>query len=312
MSGPSIGFGEAGFHIGRGLREAGVESVAAYDLHAGTPGLMERICRHSAESGVGLVNSAEELAAASDILLSTVVADAAMDAARQTGPFLGSRHLYADLNSVSPDTKRSLESIVTPTGARFVEATIMSPVPPRGHRAPMLLAGPSAADLERTMAPFGMRMEVVSDQVGAAAAIKLCRSIVVKGLEALMVECALAACHFGADERVFASLGESFPGLDWGTLAGYMTSRVAMHGERRAREMDQAADMLEAIGIEPIMARAAARRQDWCARLGLGDSFSGDPPEDYREIVRAVLALTRSDRAGGAVASSATQDPHNT
>ena len=316
MSPSSIGFiglGEAGFHIAKGLREAGLESVIAYDLNANTPGMADRIQRHSTESGVRLVDSSEALAGSCDILLSTVVANAALDAAQQTAPFLEARHLYADLHSVSPDAKGTIDSIVTGTCARFVEVAIMSPVPPRGHRAPMLLAGPSASELLEVMAPYGMQMEVISDRIGAAASVKLCRSIIVKGLEALMIECAMAARHYGADERVFSSLNESFPGIDWGKLAGYMTSRVALHGERRAREMDEVVQMLDAIGIEPIMAAAAARRQDWCGGLGLADVFGGEPPQDYRAIVQAIEKLTQDDRSDRdrLISSSVTEESNN-
>src|SRR5262249_2675610 len=151
-----------------------------------------------------------------------VTANAATEAAQQTAPFLGPRHLYADMNSVSPATKRSIELLVAETGARFVEAAIMAAVAPRGHRVPMLLGGRAAREFADRLTPFGMRLEVVSDEVGAASAVKMCRSIVIKGLEALVLECALGASRFGADERVFESLEESFPGMNWRVLAGYM------------------------------------------------------------------------------------------
>jgi 3-hydroxyisobutyrate dehydrogenase-like beta-hydroxyacid dehydrogenase len=193
-----------------------------------------------------------------------------------------------DLNSVSPDTKRRIETIVRGRTSRFVEIAIMGPVPPSGHQVPMLLAGAAAPDLVEQLRPYDMSLEVISDSVGAAAAVKMCRSIVVKGLEALMLECALAACHYGADKRVFASLTESFPGLDWERLAEYMISRVAAHGARRAREMEEVAAMLRAIGIEPVMTDAARRRQDWCAGFNLRERFEGEPPDDYRVVVQAI------------------------
>jgi 3-hydroxyisobutyrate dehydrogenase-like beta-hydroxyacid dehydrogenase len=316
VTGPSIGFigfGEAGFHIASGLKDAGVESVCAFDVNAETPGFVERIRRHSEQSAVPLVDSPEDLANRADILMSTVVASAALDAARRIASSLDGRHLYADLNSVSPESKQEVAAAVTVAGARFVEITIMSPVPPRRHRSPMLLSGAGASEFAGRMAPYGMQLEVISERVGAAAAVKLCRSIIVKGLEALMVECALAACHYGADERVFSSLDESFPGLNWGKLADYMTSRVALHGERRAREMEEAARMLDAIGIAPVMAEAAARRQDWCAALGLAGVFDGAPPEDYRAIAAAIRKLMETDpRNGGrSVLLSATEDSYN-
>jgi 3-hydroxyisobutyrate dehydrogenase-like beta-hydroxyacid dehydrogenase len=131
-----IGFGEAGFHLARGLRRAGLESISAYDINTHTPSLGERIQRRAAESEVVLVESNAELAGACEIVLSTVTANRAQEAAGQTASYLDSRHLYADLNSVSPALKQTIKNIVEARGARFVEIAIMSPVPPHGIGCP--------------------------------------------------------------------------------------------------------------------------------------------------------------------------------
>jgi hypothetical protein len=120
----------------------------------------------------------------------------------------------------------------------------------------------------------------------------MCRSIVVKGLEALMVECVLGASRYDADDLVFASLDESFPGIDWKKLADYMIGRVVVHGERRAREMEEVADALRAIGIDPIMAEATMRRQDWSARLNLRSHFGPDGPATYRELLDVLAHIS--------------------
>jgi len=144
------------------------------------------------------------------------------------------------------------------------------------------------------MKRFGMQLEVLSENVGTAAATKMFRSIIVKGLEALMLECVLAAAPFGAEGRVFLSLNESFPGIDWQRLANYMISRVVVHGERRAREMEEVASTLDALGIEPIMAAAAARRHDWCARLRISRQFGPEGPASYRDALEAIASCTQS------------------
>jgi 3-hydroxyisobutyrate dehydrogenase-like beta-hydroxyacid dehydrogenase len=293
-----IGFGEAGFNIARGLRGAGVFQISAYDINTHTPGLGEKITRRSQESEVRLCESPAELAASSDILLSTVTANRAAEAADQTAPFLAARHIYADLNSISPSLKRSIGEVVASRGARFVEAAIMSPVPPHGHRAPMFLGGAHAQALVDLLTPYGMKLEVISDQIGAASATKMCRSIVVKGLEALLLECVLAAVPYGADERVFATLAESFPGMDWKRLASYMIGRVVEHGERRARELEEVASTLRDIGVEPIMTEAAARRQDSCAQLNLLARFQGGVPDDYRAVVQAMEETVAQTKRG--------------
>jgi 3-hydroxyisobutyrate dehydrogenase-like beta-hydroxyacid dehydrogenase len=143
------------------------------------------------------------------------------------------------------------------------------------------------------MRPFGLRCEVLAGaKVGSAAAVKMCRSIVVKGLEALMCECVLAAGPFEADTHVFASLDESFPGVDWKKLADYMVGRVVVHGERRAREMEEVAETLREIGIDPIMAEATARRQDWSAEMDLGSHFGPEGPKTYQEVVDVVRKMS--------------------
>lgn len=288
-----IGFGEAGFTIANGLRGAGVQQISAYDIAADSVDRGPQIHDRAARSGVALVSSPSSLAASSDILFSTVTSSSSLQAVRQTTAFLSSGHLYADLNSVSPDLKREIGGLVAETGARFVEAAVMAPVAPYGHQVPILLGGSGAAAFAQTFTPLGMRLEVLPGDVpGQAAAVKMCRSVVVKGLEALLCECVLGAAKYGADERVFASLNESFPGIDWKTLASYTMGRVVVHGERRAREMEEVAETLRAIGVEPIMAEATARRQDWSAKLGLRQRFGPDGPRSYAEVL-AVLDEVR-------------------
>lgn len=286
-----IGFGEAGFNIANGLREAGLGGIAAYDIHTHTPGRGELIQERARESRTTLVESSAELAQRCDVFISTVTANSAVEAAGQTAPYLERRHLYADMNSVAPATKQRIERIISETGARFVEAAIMSPVPPQRHRVPMLLGGPHAEEFAGHMRPYGMRLDIVANEIGTAAAIKMFRSIMVKGMEALALECALGASRYGASKRVFDSLAENFPGLDWDQVASYMISRVVVHGERRAREMEEVAATLRALDIEPVMAEATVRRQDWCAKLGIKELFGKNGPDTYDEVVSAIENL---------------------
>ena len=285
------GFGEAAFHLTRGLREAGLRDFVAYDIHTHTPGRGEKIRGRAAETETRLVESNAELAGAAEWILSTVTSDQAAVAAGQNAPHLTARHLYADLNSVSPAVKQGIARTIAASGARFVEIAMMAPVPPYGQKVPILAGGPAASEFAERMTPYGMRIQVIAGEVGTAAATKMFRSIMVKGMEALMTECVLGAGRYGAEQAVFASLTESYPGMDWKTLADYMIGRVVEHGERRAREMEEVAETLESIGIEPIMAEATARRMDWSSKLGLKLHFRGEPPKNYGEFLKAVVEL---------------------
>ncbi|HWF10273.1 MAG TPA: DUF1932 domain-containing protein [Bryobacteraceae bacterium] len=286
-----VGFGEAGFHIAGGLRGAGIDGIAAYDIHTETPGLGEKIKKRAQETATRLTGSNAELTHACDIVISTVTANQALEAARQSAGALGPGKLYADLNSVSPVLKQSIDRVISATGAKFVEVAVMAPAPPYGHKVPMLVGGAGGAEFIQRMTPFGMRMEFTSAKVGEAAATKMCRSVIVKGMEALLTECVLGASRYGAEERVFKSLAETFPGMDWAEMATYMVGRVVVHGERRAREMEEVAETMRSSGVEPIMAEATARRMDWSAQLGLKKIFHGEAPETYRDFANTVAEL---------------------
>lgn len=286
-----VGFGEAAFHLSKGLLAAGAGPFLAYDIHTHTPGRGEKIRQRARDTGTLLVASNAELAGAAEWILSTVTSDQAAAAAGQNAPHLTARHLYADLNSVSPAVKQAIARTIEASGARFVEIAMMAPVPPYAQKVPILAGGAAAAEFAGRMNPYGMRVEVISREVGTAAATKMFRSIMVKGMEALITECVLGAGRYGAEQAVFASLKESYPGMDWKAMADYMIGRVVEHGERRAREMEEVAETLTSIGIDPIMAEATARRMDWSARLGLKQHFGGEPPAHYRDFLEAVARL---------------------
>jgi 3-hydroxyisobutyrate dehydrogenase-like beta-hydroxyacid dehydrogenase len=257
-----LGFGEAGFHLARGLRGAGAPPLVAFDIKAQQQdGAGERIRVRAAETGTCLVETPRELTRRAGVILSVVTAASACEAAESVAGDLTADHLYVDLNSVSPATKGEVASAIATGAGRFVEGSIMAPVPGADHRVPMLLNGPSAPALADALSRYQMRLEVMDGAIGAAAAVKMCRSIVIKGLEALMVECALAAREHGAADRVYDSLADSYPGIDWRKTARYMIGRVLEHGERRAHEMEEVASMLQVAGIDPLMAEATARRQ---------------------------------------------------
>jgi 3-hydroxyisobutyrate dehydrogenase-like beta-hydroxyacid dehydrogenase len=279
-----VGFGEAAFHIAKGLRQPGISSVSAFDIN-----VTGKVRQRAQETGTRLVETNQELAKSCDIMMSAVTADQALNAAEQNTPYLTTGHLYADLNSVSPGVKQSIARVIEASGSRFAEIAMMAPVPPYGHKVPMLAGGAGAPEFVEKLAPFGFSAEIVSFEVGTAAATKMFRSIIVKGLEALLTECVLGASHYKADERVFASLSETFPGIDWKHLADYMVGRVVVHGERRAREMEEVAATLREIDIEPIMAEAIVRRMDWSVEAGLKQIFGGEAPKSYRDVVDAAV-----------------------
>jgi 3-hydroxyisobutyrate dehydrogenase len=230
-----------------------------------------------------------DLARSATVILSVVTAASARAAAESVAPHLAPDHVYADLNSVSPETKREIGDVITRGAGRFVEVAVMAPVPGPEHRVPMIANGPGAAPLAAAGAPYQMRIDVIDDAIGTAAAVKMCRSIVIKGLEALLLECTVAAGQYGAAERVFASLAETYPGMEWRKTAEYMIGRVLEHGERRAHEMEEVAATLRAAGVDPVMAEATARRQNWEATLRRTGRLNGPRPADADALLRLLV-----------------------
>jgi 3-hydroxyisobutyrate dehydrogenase-like beta-hydroxyacid dehydrogenase len=206
----------------------------------------------------------KEAICGADLVISAVTCSAAADVARNSVPYLRGGQTYLDINSVSPETKREIARVLEPSNANFVEAAVMAPVTPQRLKVPMLLGGAEAEPVAERLRSIGMNVTPISDRIGVASAVKMCRSVIIKGIEALAVESLFAARRYGAEKEVLASLAATYPQMGWdGPLPDYLISRVAEHGRRRASEMREAAETLRNIGLEPLTAMATAERQDW-------------------------------------------------
>ena len=282
-----IGFGEAGQTIGRGLIGEGVTGMRAYDILFDDAADRGRLKRAAETLGVAVARDHVDAVRGADLVILAVTAGSSLEAARSCVPGLGAGQLFLDINSVSPRRKLETAAALAPTGARYVDVAVMGPVAPYGHKVPLLIGGPGAQALLPRARALGMSAEYVSEEVGQPSAIKMFRSIMVKGMEALMVECMLASTEYGVEDRVLASLAETYPGLDWQRLSGYMIERVVSHGRRRAEEMREVAATVREAGIEPLMASATAARQQWVADLGVGRRL-GAKTEERGALVAAI------------------------
>ena len=289
-----IGFGEAGRIFGAGLAASKRFDVVTYDLLLDAPDAAAREGLRAAaqERGVGIARSTAEAVDGAHIVISAVTAASSIDVARAAAPALGAGAYFVDVNSVSPRTKQDSAAIVEATGAAYVDAAVMAPVPPYGIAVPILLGGASATDLAALLAPAGMKLDVVADRVGEASAIKMCRSVMVKGLEALVLECLLAARSYGVEDRVLASLEETFPEMKWGARADYLISRIVVHGRRRAAEMREVAATLREGGVEPRITLATSQAEDWVADLAQRGTigFTGMAAFNWRDMADAIFA----------------------
>lgn len=255
-----IGFGEVGQTFARGLMKSGEVRVSAFDVLFGTPegGPLEAIAK---TLGVASRRSCAAAVTGSSIIFSAVTASAAENVARSVAAIIEQGQLYVDVNSVAPATKQRAAALIEAAGGQYLEAAVMAPVLKPGLAVPILAGVQHGSDAIIRLNRLGMNLTHVSDMFGRASAMKLCRSIIIKGLEALLVDCKAAAEHAGVADEVFASLAQTFPSIDWPALANDMRERVATHGIRRAAEMREAGEMLETMGINPALSFAVADAQ---------------------------------------------------
>ena len=287
-----IGFGEAGQTISRGLRGEGHAAIRTYDILFDDPLNAGKLKSAAEALGVAVAANHVDAVRDADLVFLAVTASSSIDAALSCVPGLRKGQFFLDINSVSPQRKLQTAERIAPTGASYVDVAVMAPVAPYLHKVPCLIGGPGAGELLPRARALGMKLELVSDQVGQASAIKMFRSIMIKGFEALTLECMLAAGEYRVEDQVLASLTETFPSLDWNRISGYMIERMVSHGGRRAAEMREVAATLRGIGIEPLMAEATAARQQWIADLGVKQHL-GKTTEDRADLVGAIRAAMK-------------------
>ncbi len=257
-----IGFGEVGQRLAHDLHQQGeldliVWDVLFADLNS-TPAKQARARR------LTMAPSMARAVADAELVISAVTAASAVDAAQEAAKAIPSATWFLDLNSISPDSRIRAAGAMEDAGARYVEAAVMSPFHPHGVASPILLGGPHADTFDA--ARFGLsNARTYSRTLGQASAAKMCRSVVIKGLESLFTEALLAARHYGVEETVITSLSGILPAADWAEKAHYMISRSVEHGARRAAEMREVAATVREAGIDPIMSTGAARRQSWAS-----------------------------------------------
>ena len=252
-----IGFGEAGESFARAGRWTG--HAKGWDLLASRRTAMDACGIAAASDAAGALVDAE-------IVLSLVTADAALDAARKYAPMLPEHAIWCDMNSVSPSTKRAGFEAVEAADAHYVDVAVMAPVD-KGLAVPLLIAGPEAENARVLLEALGFSsLRVVGEEVGRASAIKMIRSVMVKGLEALTWECAVAAEEAGVFDEVMASLDASERDWNWSRRVAYNHERMETHGARRAAEMEEVCRTLEELGVEPVMSRGTVVRQAQAAK----------------------------------------------
>ncbi len=287
-----VGYGEVGKVFSAGLKPHAA-LVSTWDLKLADTAQAAVLRVHAGGVGVAVADSMAQLCAESNLLISAVTASSTLAVAQAAAPHIRPGTVFLDLNSASPGTKQQAAQLIDAAGGHYVEAGVMTSVPPYGIRVPMLLGGARAAELAELLKSWGLDARAVSVDLGVASAIKMCRSVMIKGLEALVIESYATARAYGVEDHVLPTLVETFPSIDWSQQGAYFFSRVVQHGKRRAEEMREAANTVQEAGFPPFMSQAIADKQQWVAdqaALGLFDGLGKEATwQDYADRLRAAF-----------------------
>ena len=283
-----VGYGEVGKIFAAELIARGAR-ISFFDILLADEQAGAAMRAHAASLGAAACDTLAAVLDGAQLAISAVTASSTLAVAEEAAKSIRPGQFFLDLNSASPTTKQTSARLIDAAGGYYVEAAVMGSVPPYGIKVPIILGGHKRDELARLLAPADMRLETGVAEVGVASAVKMCRSIMIKGLEALTVECMLTARRYGVEDQVLASLDETYPGMDWQKEADYLVSRVVQHGRRRAAEMREVARTVAEVGMQPLLAAPTAQRQDWMADLVSAGTVS-KTEKSWRKVADAIKA----------------------
>ena len=283
-----IGYGEAAYNITLGLSQNGVTGIRANDAMIDHPVMGRLVHERAEEAGVELVNDAIEVARWADVLIAAVPSSFTRDVCDTVKASLRPGQIYADVSASTPATKVAIWEEIKDTGVLFADAAMLGSLPQDRHRVPITVSGNGAEAFKKAMEPLGMRITLAGDRPGAASAIKLVRSIFMKGIASLMIETMQAADAYGVSEEIIASLGRSLDGIPFEKHLDRLIKGTAIHCERRAAELKGSISMLEEARLEPLMATAAKRSHEALIPYMFAERYVTERPEGWQEIIEAL------------------------
>ncbi len=288
-----IGFGGAAYGLAKGLAESGSLEIFYFDVQATTSTAGRVIAERAAETGAQARENLEVLVRAAEVIISCATGSAALEVAQQAATFLQPGQLYADVNTASPKTMEDACQAITNSGASFTDVAMLGAVPAFLHRVPCLASGEGAELFRTLMQPFGMEITTVGDKAGQASAIKLFRSIFMKGFVALLLETLNASHRFQVESIVLESLARTMQQSDFLETVRLQLAKGVISAERMHHEMEMVAQSLDDLGVRSTMSTATKETLGWCASLNLAEKFAYQMPSSLDDILAALTSPQR-------------------
>lgn len=280
-----IGFGEVSFELSAGLKTEGLTGIVAFDPLKNDANYGPLVKERAEKAGVELLATACDVVRTADVIIAAVPGSKALQAATQVADAITNSKIYVDVSTSSPATKKKIAEVVETVGAAFVDGALMGALTLQQHKVPILVSGSGSDTLIRNMTPYHMVLNKVSDIPGDAIAIKLVRSIYMKGLASLAVEMLEAAATLKVSPLVLASLSDTLDSKKFEDMMNFLVTASAIHGERQAHEMTDVMNMLQELGVEAVMTEATTKRLHMLADKKLKDKFQGKKPSHWEQVI---------------------------
>lgn len=292
-----IGFGEAAWHLCKRLGRQPSLRLRAFDTALADRQQAPVLESRAHQANVTLCHTLAEACTGVRYVICLTSAASALSVAQSVLPLLQPGQRYIDMNSASPAVKQAIDHLPRPQGVGFCDAAVMGTVPESGHRVPVLLAGDAAVDFATALTPFGMQLTVLEGNAGSASALKMLKSVVMKGLPQLFLEAFCAAQQAGVLDALVASLGQSLNGKTVEQLAETFCYRTVQHAARRSAEMTDVVATLHSLGTDTAMSAAARQKLDMLAEHHR--IIPGSRPLSWRDTIHLLTHTTGESHHDG-------------
>ncbi|CAG9621224.1 DUF1932 domain-containing protein [Sutcliffiella rhizosphaerae] len=280
-----LGFGEAAYELSKGLKEEGVTQIKAYDVMLGDEVLGPKIQDRAKSIDVNLVSDLYELLYDIHILFVAVPASKALEVSSNVQAHLkGSSFLYVDVSASNPAVKQQIEKELEKANINFVDAAMLGPLPVYKHKVPISASGNGTNEFIDAMSPYNMNITAVGNKAGDASAIKLIRSIFMKGIVGLYLETLQASETYNVSQEVLASLQETMDSHNFMDTLNRLLTGSAIHAERRAFELQSSINMLNEVGLDSTLTAAAKAKLVELAKLS-AEKSNHSKPSDWEEVL---------------------------
>ncbi|NIS60579.1 MAG: DUF1932 domain-containing protein [Proteobacteria bacterium] len=286
-----VGYGEAGQAIAQGLCSSRGSSISVFDIKFNEEELRESLRLRAQEHGVIVEDDMGSLIANNDMILSLVTGEVATQVVRDSLPFINEGKVYVDMSTVSPRKKILMGELIEQKGGSFIEVAILGAIASYGFKSPMLVCGKRADHFVNVFAKMGFNVKFVSTEIGKASSLKMLRSVFAKGVEALLLEMLVGAKRCNLVQPLMDAIVEHMDGSSFQEIANTWITTNVVHAERRTAEMEHVIETLNELNVKPIMAKAVRDRLLTSSQSGLKDFFQGKKPDDYREVIDAMVRM---------------------